>query len=121
MAFTYAASAVASNTTMQIRLELGDTTSSGSVFDDSELEYFYSAESSSVQKAAARALETLARKMARNPTAFTADGLNIQLSPSECLAQAKELRKVANSGGAGNAVIHMRRYDGYSSDVVAGS
>ena len=118
MGFTYAASALASHTISAIRLELGDTKSSGSVFEDDELTYFYSQEGSSVLKAAAHALEQWARYASRNPVSIGSAGLNITLRPDEARKQATELRKRA---AGTSSTVAMTRRDGYSDSVVAGS
>lgn len=101
----------------KVRLEIGDTKSSGSVFTDEEVNYFLN-EEGSVRLASARALETLANRMARNPVAFAQGGLNITMSVAECREQARQLRK--RSGG-GSVTIAMTRRDGYSDATVAGS
>jgi len=101
----------------KVRLEIGDVTSSGSVFADDEIDYFLT-EETAVRLAAARAMETLAMKIARNPVSFAQGGLNITMNASECREAARELRRTA-SGGA--ATIAMTRKDGYSHDIVAGS
>lgn len=120
MGFSYDALTTSTCPLYAIRLEIGDTDSSGSLFDDSELTYFYAQESSSVLKASARAMEALAQRYARRAS-FSADGLSVQYQGAarEARAQAKEMRKRA--GGVGTQTIAMIRRDGYSSDVAAGS
>ena len=56
MTFTYSASALSTTALFQIRREIGDTSESGSLFDDAELTYFYAQESNNTRLAAARAL-----------------------------------------------------------------
>ena len=119
MGFTYSAAQLGTSYLYQIRLEIGDTTESGSLFDDAELEQFYSAEGSSVLKASARALEAAAQTYSRKAS-FNADGLSINWANTaqQAREQAKELRKRA--AGA-SKTIKMIRQDGYSSTVAAGS
>jgi hypothetical protein len=108
MGFSYDALTTSTCPLYAIRLEIGDTDSSGSLFDDSVL------------KASARAMEALAQRYARRAS-FSADGLSVQYqgAAQEARAQAKEMRKRA--GGTGTQTIAMIRRDGYSSDVAAGS
>lgn len=115
MAFTYDLTTNRGKT----RLILGDTSTSGSIFGDDEIDYFLSEEGSSVYKAAALGLESLAQRYAHKAS-FSADGLSVQYNDmaQSCRAQAKELRKRAGGGAAAYA---MTRYDGYSDDVTAGS
>ena len=119
MTFTYSASAVATSTLWQIRLEIGDNAESGSIFDDAELTQFYSAEGSNVLKASARALETLAQTYSRKAS-FNADGLSINWANTAQQArdQAKELRKRASGT---SKTIKMVRHDGFSHTIAAGS
>lgn len=120
MGFSYDALTASTCPLYAIRLEIGDTESSGSLFDDAELTHFYSEEGSSTLKAAARAMEALAQRYARRAS-FSADGLSVQYqgAAQEARAQAKEMRKRA--GGSGTRTIAMTRHDGYSNDVTAGS
>jgi len=119
MGFTYSAAQLSSTPLYQIRLEIGDTTESGSQFDDAELTQFYSAEGSSVLKASARALEVLAQTYSRKAS-FNADGLSITWTDAAKSArqQALELRKRA--AGA-SKTIKLIRHDGYSHTIAAGS
>lgn len=116
--FTYQPGSLSTSSLYQIRLEIGDTKSSGSVYDDAELNYFYDQEGSSVLKAAARALEQWARRASMNPTQISSAGLNITLQPAEAYKQAAELRRRA---AGTSSTVAMTRRDGYSTTVVAGS
>lgn len=123
--FSYNAGLVATTPLYKIRLEVGDTTESGSQFTDAELNWFYSDEGSNTLKASARALEVMAQRYSHR-AAFTADGLTVEWTNAAKAAreQANALRSRASevaSGGYRARTIHMTRHDGYSTTVVAGS
>lgn len=110
----------------QIRLEIGDTSSAtdegikpnGTNFSDEELTHFYTAESSNLLAAAARACEVLARMWVRAGKSVTIRGYRIDTTKKaeDLLDQARELRKQSGtlfkSGSA-----PMTPVDGYSNDV----
>jgi hypothetical protein len=110
----------------QIRLEIGDTDDTtgagikptGANFSDEELTYFYTSESSSVQRAAARACEVLARMWAGAAESVRIRDYAIDTTrKAEYYADlAKELRAKAGGAYAGGSAPTVK-VDGYSDDI----
>ena len=119
MAFTYTPGSSADRD--RVRLEIGDTDSDRTLFQDAEIDDFLSQEGDSALKASARACETLAVRFARD-FSFTADGASFQKGniTQMYMNQAKRLRRKAQ----GSTTVMPRRKDGYSvytdSDEVTG-
>ena len=119
MAFSYTAGSTAARD--RVRLEIGDTDSDRALFQDAEIDDFLTQEGDHVLKAAARACETLAVRVARD-FSFSADGASFQKAQvaQMFMAQAKRLRRKAS----GTPTVMPRRKDGYSvytdSDEVTG-